>query len=208
MKNRQTTTTQKPFMTLPDYQPEISQEFHVLQLFLFLSLITICAYFVWRKIWQRRHAHETELILEMSNKRQAVKISLLTLPHPAELYAYSASEFLTHLSIQSQCFRAHLHISWPSLRIKHKLLTHMLEIPQNVKIDACTARRAQRILANHYEVLMFTRSMTSDIYQLLPLEGSTWLTLQNPPHSSLSQAQRFRQTQSLLLASSPPPSYV
>jgi hypothetical protein len=208
IKNRQTTKTQKPFITLPDYQPEISQEFHVLQLFIFLSLITICAYYIWRKIWQRRHAHETELILEISNKRQAVKIPLLTLPHPAELYAYSASEFLTHLSIESQCFRAHLHIAWPSLRIKHKLLTHVLEIPQNITVDAFTARRAQHILANHYEVLMFTRSKTSDIYQLLPLEGSTWLTLPNPPHSSLSQDQRLRQTQSLLLASSSPPSYV
>jgi hypothetical protein len=208
IKNRQTTTTQKPFIMLPDYQPEISQEFHVLQMFIFVSLITICAYCIWRKIWQRRHSHETELILEISNKRHAVKIPLMTLPHPAELYAYSASEFLTHLSIQSQCFRAHLHMVWPSLRIKHKLLTHVLEIPQKVTIDIFTARRAQRILANHYEVLMFTRSKTSDCYQLLPLEGSTWLTIQNSHHASLSHDQRVRQTQSLLVASSPPPSYV
>jgi hypothetical protein len=132
IKNRQTTTIQKPFITLPDYQPEISQEFHVLQLFIFLSLITNCAYFIWRKMWKRRHAHETELIIEISNKKQAVKIPLLTLPHPADLYTFSASEFLTHLSIQSQCFRAHLHISWPSLRVKHKLLTHVFEISPTI----------------------------------------------------------------------------
>lgn len=83
-------------------------------------------------MWKHRHAHETELILELSNKREAVKIPLLTLHHPVELYTFSASEFLTHLSVQKQLFKAHFHILGTSLRVKHKFLTHVFEIPSTI----------------------------------------------------------------------------
>jgi hypothetical protein len=107
-------------------------------------------------------------VLEISNKKELVKIPLLTLNHPVELYTFSASEFLTHLSVQRQLFKATMFISWSSLRIKHRFLTHVLELPSTVSVDILTACRAQRILANCYEALIFTRAKVSDQYQLLP----------------------------------------
>jgi ABC-type transport system involved in multi-copper enzyme maturation permease subunit len=47
LKNRQTTTTSRPLISLPDYRPTISPDFHIIQLFIFLALLAIFAYFLW-----------------------------------------------------------------------------------------------------------------------------------------------------------------
>jgi hypothetical protein len=145
-KNRLTTTTSRPLISLPDYRPTISPDSHVIQLFILITLLAIFAYFLWRKIWARRHAHETQLVLELSNRNEQVKIPLLTLNHSVELYTFSASEFVTHLSIQRQLIKATMFISWNSFRIKHRFLSRVYELPTTVTLDILTVCRAQRIL--------------------------------------------------------------
>jgi hypothetical protein len=208
LKNRLTTTTARPFINLPDYRPIISPDYHVVQIFIFLTLLAIFAYFLWRKIWARRHAHETQLVLELSNRKELVKIPLLTLNHSVELYTFSATEFLTHLSIQRHLTRATMFISWNSFRIRHRFLSRIYELPTTVTLDILTARRAQRILNSRYEVLIFTRAKTSDRYHLLPLEESSWLELQGQAQNAFYQPQRATRAIGPLITSTSPPSYV
>jgi hypothetical protein len=147
-------------------------------------------------------------VLEHSTRNELVKIPLLTLNHSVEVYNFSASEFLTHLSIQRQLIKATMFISWNSFRIRHRLLSRVYELPTTITLDILTACRAQRILNSQYEVLIFTRSKVSERYHLLPLEGSSWLALQRPPQNLSPQPRREMRAIWPPLASASPPSYV
>jgi hypothetical protein len=107
--------------------------------------------------------------------------------HHADLYSFTAAEFLTHLSIRGSFRHPHLHINWPTFRIKHRLLSLSLEIPPITQLSYWTAFKARRILATHYEVLMFTRELNSENYQIVPLLGSSWANFQA---SQLSRTRR------------------
>jgi hypothetical protein len=166
----------------------------------------MCLYFIWCKIRRHQNRHQLELVLELSSRHDSVKISLMKLSHQADLYSFSAAEFLTHLSIRGSLRHPRLHINWPTFRIKHRLLSLSLEIPPITQLSYWTAFKARRILATHYEVLMFTRELNSEKYNIVPLLGSSWANFQS---SQVEREDRpLRATQSLMLAGSSPPQYV
>jgi hypothetical protein len=118
-------------------------------------------------------------------------------------YTLTAAEFLTHLSIRGSFRHPRLHIDWPTFRIKHRLLSLNLEIPP---LSYWTAFKARRILATHYEALMFTRELISENYQIVPLLGSSWANFQT--WQAAREDRPLRATQSLMLAVGSPPQYV
>jgi hypothetical protein len=166
----------------------------------------MCLYFIWCKVRRHQRQHKMEFVLEISNRMDTVNISLMKLFHHADLYSFTAAEFLTHLSIRGSLRHPRLHINWPTFRIKHRLLSLSLEIPPITQLSYWTAFKARRILATHYEVLMFTRELNSGKYHIVPLLGSSWANFRS------SQAERedrpLRATQSLMLTAGNPPQYV
>ena len=65
----QTTTPAAPMKFIIDYKPEISQEFHVLDFFIFISIIAICLYVIWNNFRRKQRQHTFELVLEVINKQ-------------------------------------------------------------------------------------------------------------------------------------------
>jgi hypothetical protein len=146
LKQKQMTTTAAPLIRLPfDFKFQIAREFHILDLFIFLTLIAMCLYFFWYRIRRHQRRHKMELVLEISYRTDTVKISLMKLFHHADLYSFTAAEFLTHLSIRGSFRHPRLHINWSTFRIKHRLLSLNLEIPPITQLSYWTAFKTRRI---------------------------------------------------------------
>jgi hypothetical protein len=199
-------TTPTTFFNIPfKYEPQVSRDFHVLDLFILLTIIAICLYLLWRNFRRRQQAHTFEIVLEIVNRYDRVKISLIELPHTADSYVFSASEFISHLSLRG-LQKPKLHIHWPTLKIKHRLLAMNIDLPPIHSVSYWTACKLRKILSSNYEVLLFTRQLNTNIYQIVPLLGSTWNSLQIDRPTQGDRPMRV--TQSLMLAASDVPHYV
>jgi hypothetical protein len=193
-------TTQKTFFNiLFKYEPQVSRDYHVLDLFILLTIIAICLYLLWRNFRRRQQAHTFEIVLEIVNRYDRVKISLIELPHTADSYVFSASEFISYLSLRG-LQKPKRHIHWPTLKIKHRLLAMTTDLPPIHSVSYWTACKLRRILSSNYEVLLFTRQLNTNTYQIVPLLGSTW--------DSLQANRPMRVTQSLMLTASDVQNYV
>jgi hypothetical protein len=204
LRQKQFSTTAAPLIKFPfDFKFQVAREIHIFEFFIFLILIAMCVYSIWCKIRRHHRRHQMELVLEISNRTDTVKIFLMKLFHHAGLYSFTAAEFLTYLSIRGNLRNPRLHINWPTFRIKHRLLWLSLEIPPITQLSYWTAFKARRILATHYEVLMFTRELNSEKYHIVPLLGSSWANFRS---SQVEREDRpLRAIQSLMLAGSGPP---
>jgi hypothetical protein len=111
--------------------------------------------------------------LEILNRYDRVKVSLMKLPHTADSYTFQADEFVSYLSLRG-LRKPKLHIHWPTLKIKHKLLNMTIDLPPIHSVNYWTACKLRRILSSNYEVLLFTRQLNTNSYQIVPLLGSTW----------------------------------
>jgi H+/Cl- antiporter ClcA len=95
-------STPTTFFNIPfKYEPQVSRDFHVLDLFIFLTIIAICLYLLWRNFRRRQQAHTIEIVLEILSRYDRVKISLMKLPHTADSYVFTASEFISYLSLRA-----------------------------------------------------------------------------------------------------------
>jgi hypothetical protein len=122
-------STPATFFNIPfKYEPQVSRDFHVLDLFILLTIIAICLFLLWRKFKRRQQAHSFEIVLEIINRYDRVKISLMKLPHTADSFGFAASEFISYLSLRG-LRKPKLHIHWPTLKIKHRLLTMTVDLP-------------------------------------------------------------------------------
>jgi hypothetical protein len=200
------TITAMPFFNLHfKYEHKVSNDFHVLDLLILLTIISICFYLLWRNFRRRQREHTFEIVLEEINRYDRVKIQIAELPLSAESYTFTATEFISHLSLRGSK-QPKLHIHWPTLKIKHRLLAINTDLPPIHSINYWTAFKLRRLLSCNYEVLLFTRELNTDIYQLVPLLGSTWNSLQTdrPTRSE----RPMRATQSLMLTASDVTQYV
>jgi hypothetical protein len=69
LKQKQMITTAVPLIRLPfDFKFQVAREFHILDLFIFLTLIAMCLYYCWNKIRRHQRRHKMELVLEISNR--------------------------------------------------------------------------------------------------------------------------------------------
>jgi hypothetical protein len=96
------TTTTMSFFNLPfKYEPKVSNDFHVLDLLILLTIISICFYLLWWRNFRRRQREPTfEIVSEVINRYDRVRIQLAELPHSAESYTFTATEFISHLSLR------------------------------------------------------------------------------------------------------------
>jgi uncharacterized membrane protein YwaF len=187
-------STPATFFNIPlKFEPQISRDFHVLDLFILLTIIAICLYLLWRKFKSRQQAHSLKSFWKLLNRYDRVKISLMKLPHTADSYTFSRHEFISYLSLRG-LRKPKLHIHWPTLKIKHRLLNMTVDLPPIHSVNYWTACKLRKILSSNYEVLLFTRQLNTNIYQIVPLLGSTWNSLQS---GRSTQAERLCKSHNL-----------
>ncbi len=128
-----------------------------------------------------------QIFIDIIGAQDNVTVSLMTLPHHSGMYKFRATTFVDRISVQG-CLFPQLHLTWPSFIIQHKFLSKQVKLPTRCKINPYQARKIARILNTSFELLLFTRDGNSQIYRLVPIEGSTWQKIQ-VEHQRLDEGQ-------------------
>lgn len=197
------TTTQS--LKMLDYAPQVSPDFHVLDLLISLLLIIIVCCIIRLVIKRNQTRNSLELFVDIIGPEDNVLISLISLPHYAELYNFKATSFVNRIAVTGTIFHR-LHLIWPSFSIQHRLISRSIRLPTVFKINPMQARRIKQILSTGFEILFFLKEAHSENFRLLPIQGSSWQRLQTMhDHSRNEITQQQNMTE---LLDSNPPQYV
>jgi hypothetical protein len=155
------------------YKPQLSEQYHVVDILIFITLITIGIYLASKLTVNRLKRNTTQLFAHIIGPHDDVLIKLMTLPHRSYLYHFKADTFVQSISI-SGILLPEVHIVWPSLKIQHQVLARIAHIPMRCNINYYQATKLRRILLSNFEFLLFTKDSDSPNFRLIPLEGSLW----------------------------------
>jgi hypothetical protein len=195
------TTTPKPVI---EYRPQISSDFHVLDLCIFMILAVMGLYLVYRFTVNISQKNTTQVFVDLIGSKDNVLVQVLTLPHQSNMYTYKATHFVEQVAVKGLLF-PQLRIFWPSFLISHRLLSRTTRLPLSCFINPYKAYRIRRILATHYELLLFVREGAGKSLKLMPLEGSTWQQIQKEIGNSSQEDDSLWTTRGELES---PPQYV
>jgi hypothetical protein len=166
-------TAVTPASSMFVYKPQLSEQYHVVDILIFMTLVTIGIYLVSKLTVNRLKRNTTQLFAHIIGPHDDVLIKLMTLPHRSYLYRFKADTFVQSISITG-ILLPEVHIVWPSLKIQHKVLTRTARIPMTCSINYFQATKLRRILLSNFEFLLFTQDSDSPNFRLIPLEGSLW----------------------------------
>jgi hypothetical protein len=155
------------------YKPQLSEQYHVVDILICMALVTIGMYLVSKLTAHRLKRNTTQLFAHIIGPHDDVLIKLLTLPHRSYLYSFKADNFVQSISITG-ILLPEVHIVWPSFRIQHKVIARSARIPMTCGINYYQAIKLRRILLSNFEFLLFTKDNDSQNFRLIPLEGSLW----------------------------------
>jgi hypothetical protein len=155
------------------YKPQLSDQYHVVDILIFMTLVTMGIYLVSKLTVHRLKRNTTQLFAHIIGPHGDVLIKLLTLPHRSQLYRFKADNFVQSISITG-ILLPEVHIVWPSFKIQHKVITRTARIPMTCSINYYQAIKLRRILLSNFEFLLFTKDSDSQNFRLIPLEGSLW----------------------------------
>jgi hypothetical protein len=155
------------------YKPQLSEQYHVVDILIFMTLVTIGIYLVSKLTVNRLKRNTTQLFAHIIGPHDDVLIKLMTLPHRSYLYHFKADTFVQSISITG-ILLPEVHIVWPSFEIQHKVLARTAHIPMRCNINYYQATKLRRILLSNFEFLLFTKDSDSPNFRLIPLEGSLW----------------------------------
>jgi hypothetical protein len=162
-----------PASSLFVYKPKLSEQYQVVDILIFMTLVTIGIYLVSKLTVNRLKRNATQLFAHIIGPHDDVLIKLMTLPHRGFLYRFKADTFVQSISITG-ILLPEVHIVWPSLKIQHKVLTRTTRIPMKCSINYFQATKLRRTLLSNFEFLLFTQDSDSPNFRLIPLEGSLW----------------------------------
>jgi hypothetical protein len=157
-----------------EYSPQISSDFHVLDLLILLLMIATVSYALWTIIKKKRYQDKMQIFMDLIGTEDTVRIKLLTLPYNSNMYTFKASAFIDHVRLKGCRIFPTLRIYWPSFTIEHKILAKQTRLPVDCPINMYQALRITSILNSTFEILIFSRDNHSQIYKLIPLQGSVW----------------------------------
>ena len=164
------TTTSVPSF---DYRPQVSAEYHVLDLFILFMLILIALYLVTQSVLRQRRSNNMYVFAHILGRHENVMVKILKLPHRSNLYRFRADRFVERISIEGIIF-PQIHIRWPSFRIQHTVLNRTTRLPTACRISFLQAIRVRNILTSEFELLMFIQDGNTPNFKLMPLEGTNW----------------------------------
>jgi hypothetical protein len=157
-----------------EYSPQISSDFHVLDLLILLLMIVTVSYALWTIIKKKRYQDKMQIFMDLIGTEDTVRIKLLILPYNSNMYTFKASAFIDHVRLKGCRIFPTLRIYWPSFTIEHKILAKQTRLPVDCPINMYQALRITSILNSTFEILIFSRDNHSQIYKLFPLQGSVW----------------------------------
>jgi hypothetical protein len=166
-------TAVTPASSMFVYKPQLSEQYHVVDILIFMTLVTIGIYLVSKLTVNRLKRNTTQLFAHIIGPHDDVLIKLMTLPHRSYLYRFKADTFVQSISITG-ILLPEVNIIWLSLKIQHKVLTRTARIPMTCSINYFQATKLRRILLLNFEFLLFTQDSDSPNFRLIPLEGSSW----------------------------------
>jgi hypothetical protein len=168
------------------YKPQLSEQYHVVDILIFMTLVTIGIYLVSKLTVNRLKRNTTQLFAHIIGPHDDVLIKLMTLPYRSYLYRFKADTFVQSISITG-ILLPEVHIVWPSFKIQHKVLARIARIPMTCSINYYQATKLRRILLSNFEFLLFTKDSDSQNFRPIPVEGSLWKkveTKQRPTRGS------------------------
>jgi len=168
-----TASTVNPLHFIMDYKPVVSNDFHVLDLFIFCSYSPFGCITYGERSSVIRTLTPWKCPLNLSRNLIGSKSPVFELPHTADKWLIKADSFINHVSI-SRWKKPILHIEWPSFHIRHRLLDMPISFPSTHSLTFYQTYRLRRILSSDNATLLFTRSLNSQVYHILPLQGTTW----------------------------------
>jgi hypothetical protein len=157
-----------------EYSPQISNDFHVLDLLILLLMIATVSYGLWTIIKKKRYQDSMQSYMDIISTEDIVRIKLLTLPYNSNMYTFKTTAFIDHVRLKDCRIFPTLRIYWPSFIIEHKILARQTRLPVDCPVNMYQALRITRILNSTFEILIFSRDNHSHIYKLIPLRGSVW----------------------------------
>jgi hypothetical protein len=157
------------------YKPQLSEQYHVVDILIFMTLVTIGIYLVSKLTVNRLKRNTIQLFAHIIGPHDDVLIKLMTLPHRSYLHRFKADTFAQSITITGILLpEVHISLVWPSFKIQHNVLTRTARIPMTCSINYYQATKLQRILLSNFEFLLFTKDSDSPNFRLIPLEGSLW----------------------------------
>jgi hypothetical protein len=160
-----------------DYKPQLSEQYHVVDILIFLTLVAIGLYLVSQFTANHLRRNTMQIFAHIISSQEDVMVKLLTLPHRSQFYRFQANNFVQAVSVTGFLL-PELHIIWPSFTIQHKLLRRNVNIPSACHINFYQAVKLRRILVANFELLIFAKDSDSQTFRLIPLEGSVWQQVQ------------------------------
>jgi hypothetical protein len=97
------------------YKPQLSEQYHVVDILIFMTLVTIGIYLVSKLTVNRLKRNTTQLFAHIIGPHDDVLIKLMTLPHRSYLYRFKADTFVQSISITG-ILLPEVHIVWPSFQ--------------------------------------------------------------------------------------------
>jgi hypothetical protein len=187
-----------------EYSPQISNQFHVLDLLILLLMIATVSYVLWSIIKRRRQQDKMDIFMDVIGPLDKIRIKLLTLPYNSNMYTFKATAFIDHVRLKGCRLFPTLRIYWPSFIIEHKILTKQTRLPIDCPINMYQAFRLTRILNSTFEILIFSRDNHSQVFKLIPLQGSIWQRVESQTPANSWTSLPWYTEQSL----ESPPQYV
>lgn len=183
--HRMFTTTVSPFQFALDYRPQLSPDFHALDLMILLLLIAIWSYYLFRAFKRYHNKDKFELALELVTKYERIKLPLLHLFHTADMWQFTATDYVQHISM-TIATQPLLNFEWPALKMSHKLLNLQQSLPTTYRLSYFQAFQLRRILAQNSEILLVSRQLTSHFYRIITLTGTSWHQMRHTPINNQS----------------------
>ena len=174
-----------------NYSPQISEEYHILDLLVCLHLAAIVAYGVYTIITAYKNRNCCQVLVNICGTFDDVLIPVLRLPHSSQLYTFRATAFVQRIAV-SGFVKPKLHIRWDTHSINHKVLNKQFHLPSEVPINIIMAYRMRVILQTQFNVLFFIKDAHSSVYRLMQLANTSWAECQpaaNAPQRSGTEAR-------------------
>lgn len=174
--------------TLLNHSPQLSNDYHVVDIFIWITLLTLLIYVVVKLARQKVFANTTEITLEFISNQDRVSICLGHLPHMTQYYTFKSTDFVEKVHI-SWGPLPRVTLVWPTLQAKHNHLKTKVKVPLSCRVHWLTARRLRKLIRSSFELLVFVKYSEHPGYTLLPLVGSQWTN--NPLHPQLDQPPEY-----------------
>ena len=122
-----------------------------------LFITTCILVLIVKKVYDKFNTNlQTKIYLLFMNNNNSVFIHWQTLPDLLEHYNFNASAFISDIQLQTDLILIKsLVISWPTLKIKHKILGLETKLTAHKWINIYDAYKIKKIISEQFVVMIY-----------------------------------------------------